>query len=123
MPVHRLLTPDADSTFSGYPQPDAFLSDSCSKESDRARLAISAAVAEEEDIWSPRTGLKGKIDVTTIARLEQAFEATEPGPVPFEIKTGRTNAGMEHRAQTMLYTLLLEDRYGAPNVPITCSIR
>ncbi|BGP57825.1 DNA replication endonuclease-helicase Dna2 [Rhodotorula sphaerocarpa] len=101
----------ADRFTGKQPKPDAFLSDSSSKESDRARLAISAAVAEEEDIWSPRTGLKGKIDVTTIARLEQAFEATEPGPVPFEIKTGRTNAGMEHRAQTMLYTLLLEDRY------------
>jgi DNA replication ATP-dependent helicase Dna2 len=32
--------------------------------------------------------------------------------MPFEIKTGRSVAGMEHRAQTMLYTLLAAERYG-----------
>ena len=32
--------------------------------------------------------------------------------MPFEIKTGRAVAGMEHRAQTMLYTLLMAERYG-----------
>ena len=32
--------------------------------------------------------------------------------MPFEIKTGMAKAGMEHRAQTMLYTLLMEERYG-----------
>lgn len=31
--------------------------------------------------------------------------------MPFEIKTGRAVGVMEHRAQTMLYTLLMEDRY------------
>lgn len=31
--------------------------------------------------------------------------------IPFEIKTGRSIAGIEHRAQTALYSLLLEDRY------------
>ena len=33
-------------------------------------------------------------------------------PLPLELKTGRALAGMEHRAQTMLYTLLLSERYG-----------
>lgn len=33
-------------------------------------------------------------------------------PLPLEIKTGRAIAGMEHRAQTMLYTLLISERYG-----------
>ncbi len=32
--------------------------------------------------------------------------------MPFEIKTGMSRGGMEHRAQTMLYTLLMEERYG-----------
>ncbi|EPQ30832.1 uncharacterized protein PFL1_01730 [Pseudozyma flocculosa PF-1] len=33
--------------------------------------------------------------------------------MPLELKTGRSTAvGMEHRAQTMLYTLMLSDRYG-----------
>lgn len=31
---------------------------------------------------------------------------------PLEIKTGRAIGVMAHRAQTMLYTLLMEDRYG-----------
>jgi len=31
---------------------------------------------------------------------------------PLEIKTGRSVGVMAHRAQTMLYTLLMEDRYG-----------
>jgi DNA replication ATP-dependent helicase Dna2 len=35
------------------------------------------------------------------------------GPKPFEIKTGRPVVSLEHRAQTMLYTLLTEERYGA----------
>lgn len=33
-------------------------------------------------------------------------------PLPLELKTGRSNGGMEHRAQTLLYTLLLSERYG-----------
>ena len=33
-------------------------------------------------------------------------------PFPLEVKTGRALAGMEHRAQTMLYTLLLSERCG-----------
>jgi hypothetical protein len=35
----------------------------------------------------------------------------EDRPMPFEIKTGRAVGVMEHRAQTMLYTLLMEERY------------
>jgi DNA replication ATP-dependent helicase Dna2 len=40
-------------------------------------------------------------------------EILKSGPTPFEIKTGRANAGTDHRAQTMLYTLLTEERYGS----------
>jgi DNA replication ATP-dependent helicase Dna2 len=32
--------------------------------------------------------------------------------MPLEIKTGRAVAGMEHRAQTMSYTLHTAERYG-----------
>lgn len=31
---------------------------------------------------------------------------------PLEIKTGRSIGGVRHRAQTLLYTLLMQDRYG-----------
>ncbi|GAA5984572.1 hypothetical protein JCM10908_003406 [Rhodotorula pacifica] len=103
----------ADRFVGDEPKADAFLSDPQVKDADRCRLAIRKSVAEEEDIWSPRTGLKGKIDVTTLTRLAEPRQAgaITTMPTPFEIKTGRTSAGMEHRAQTMLYTLLMEDRY------------
>jgi hypothetical protein len=43
--------------------------------------------------------------------------------MPFEIKTGRTVGGMEHRAQTMLYTILIAERYGTPTWSCLPSVR
>lgn len=48
---------------------------------------------------------------TPFARARPQIRETT-SPMPFEIKTGRAVAGMEHRAQTMLYTLLMGERYG-----------
>jgi DNA replication ATP-dependent helicase Dna2 len=92
-------------------------------------LAITKVHDVEEDIWSPTYGLKGKIDVTiqgiisdpiysstgthrTNPRQTPLSRKVVDAPLPLEIKTGRASAGMEHRAQTMLYTLLLSERYG-----------
>jgi len=92
-------------------------------------LAIRKVLDIEEDIWSPTYGLKGKIDVTIQGTIsDPIYPSTGPHPtsahrsavsrkvvdtpLPLEIKTGRAIAGMEHRAQTMLYTLLLSERYG-----------
>lgn len=80
-------------------------------DSARARLAINETLAVEEDIWSPKYGLKGKIDVSVTGSIVEGPFTTK-SILPFEIKTGRAIAGMEHRAQTMLYTLLMSDRYG-----------
>lgn len=75
----------------------------------------------EEDIWSPTYGLKGKLDATVQAviaesTIDKNIKKVQPllstHTMPFEIKTGRNVAGMEHRAQTMLYTLLVAERYG-----------
>jgi DNA replication ATP-dependent helicase Dna2 len=74
----------------------------------------------EEDIWSPTYGLKGKLDATVQAVIaERTIDKhikkellLSTHIMPFEIKTGRNVAGMEHRAQTMLYTLLIAERYG-----------
>ena len=79
-------------------------------------LAISGLHDIEEDIWSPKWGLKGKVDASVQAIIER--NPGKPGGVvenvaPLEIKTGRAIGVMAHRAQTMLYTLLMEDRYGA----------
>ena len=43
--------------------------------------------------------------------MEMEGGGGESWTMPFEIKTGRAVGVMEHRAQTMLYTLLMEDRY------------
>lgn len=89
-------------------------------------LAITDLLDVEEDIWSPTYGLKGKIDATVHSIISQPKAPSDQihhyltksaatdlisGPVPFEIKTGRTVAGVEHRAQTMLYALLIAERY------------
>jgi DNA replication ATP-dependent helicase Dna2 len=86
----------------------------------------------EEDIWSPTYGLKGKLDATVLGVISDpvippsnssSYYKPPPSstiqkrtetvtPLPLELKTGRALAGMEHRAQTMLYTLLLSERYG-----------
>lgn len=68
--------------------------------------------------------MKGKIDASVQATIQvpdkkaksgllssEAHGQTQIGPMPFEIKTGRSVGVMEHRAQTMLYTLLMEERY------------
>ena len=83
----------------------------------------------EEDIWSPTYGLKGKLDATVLGVISDPVilpsksSSYKPPtssihqrtqtltPLPLELKTGRALA-MEHRAQTMLYTLLLSERYG-----------
>lgn len=87
-------------------------------------LAIPHLYDIEEDIWSPTYGLKGKIDASVEAVVHDVDDTSTPfarsapqvkkhsSPMPFEIKTGRAVAGMEHRAQTMLYTLLMGERYG-----------
>jgi len=86
-----------------------------------ALLAITKVLDIEEDIWSPRYGLKGKLDATvqsTVVEEKPSLSASSSKsvfslPFPLELKTGRSTMGMEHRAQTMLYTLLLSERYQA----------
>ncbi|KZO94575.1 Dna2-domain-containing protein [Calocera viscosa TUFC12733] len=94
-------------------------------------LALSRTRAVEEDVWSPSWGLKGKVDasveVAVSAPRREAFfdkrggtggggRELSKGTMPFEIKTGRASKGLEHRAQTMLYTLLLGERYGQSEI-------
>lgn len=74
-------------------------------------VAINGLHDVEEDIWSPKWGLKGKVDASVQAVLERDGQRLEV-VAPMEIKTGRAIGGVQHRAQTLLYTLLMEDRYG-----------
>ncbi|KAM6495129.1 Dna2 domain containing protein [Amanita muscaria] len=109
---------------SQVPKPEAVLTNTRDTAVDApSLLAISDVLDIEEDIWSPTYGLRGKLDVTVFAHTGTAnttqpsirakVEILKSNPTPFEIKTGKANAGTEHRAQTMLYTLLTEERYGS----------
>ena len=101
-------------------QPDAILTNTRAAANQNTLLAITSLHDIEEDIWSPTYGLKGKLDASIQAVIAEStadkYVKQEPllstHTMPFEIKTGRSIAGMEHRAQTMLYTLLAEERYG-----------
>ncbi|KAI0079151.1 Dna2-domain-containing protein [Panus rudis PR-1116 ss-1] len=108
------------------PKPEAILTNTRAKPGQTSLLAISDLHDIEEDIWSPTYGLKGKLDASveavisetdttltpfTIASRKPPALVTESHKMPLEIKTGRAVAGMEHRAQTMLYTLLMAERY------------
>ncbi|KAM4597243.1 DNA replication ATP-dependent helicase/nuclease DNA2 [Fundulus diaphanus] len=69
----------------------------------------------EENVWSPRFGLKGKIDVTARVRIQKpsngCHRAPEEKTVPLELKTGKESNSIEHRSQVILYTLMSMERY------------
>ncbi|KAG8901214.1 Tripartite DNA replication factor, partial [Tulasnella sp. 417] len=92
------------------PKPDATLIDSRANASTKATLALSGLHDIEEEIWSPTYGLKGKVDASVQALVKEGKSKTSQ-TMPFEIKTGKSTHGPEHRAQTMLYTLLMAERY------------
>ncbi|KAH9896571.1 Dna2-domain-containing protein [Cubamyces lactineus] len=114
----------AEKYISQSPKPNAFLTNTRAAQGESSLLAIPHLYDVEEDIWSPTYGLKGKIDASVEAVVYDIDDNSTPfaraapkvqknsSPMPFEIKTGRAVAGMEHRAQTMLYTLLMGERYG-----------
>ncbi|XP_067908486.1 DNA replication ATP-dependent helicase/nuclease DNA2 isoform X2 [Heterodontus francisci] len=67
----------------------------------------------EENIWSPRFGLKGKIDVTAHVKIHRQSR-TQTKVMPLELKTGRESNSVEHRSQVILYTLLSQERREDP---------
>lgn len=95
-------------------QPDALLADNGSNSKTPARMAITDLKDVEETIWSPSYGLKGIVDASVDTRIIQnhgPFVDDSQGVLPLEIKTGRASAMSDHRAQTILYTLLMSERY------------
>lgn len=72
-------------------------------------IALDRVQDIEELVWSPCTGLKGKIDATVnICKVDTSSTVSV-----MELKTGSSKglAGLSHHAQVALYTLLLSDRY------------
>ncbi|XP_040891636.1 DNA replication ATP-dependent helicase/nuclease DNA2 [Toxotes jaculatrix] len=78
-------------------------------------VSVTELADIEENVWSPRFGLKGKIDVTARVRIQRprngSHRALEEKTMPLELKTGRESNSIEHRSQVILYTLMSMDRY------------
>ncbi|TIB00727.1 hypothetical protein E3P94_01970 [Wallemia ichthyophaga] len=98
--------------FGDIPKDEAEIYDARAGRKDTPTLAISSLCAMEEDIWSPKYGLKGKVDATIRGSLNLKSQGMVNDIVmPLEIKTGKSTIGIEHRAQTMLYSMMIAERY------------
>ena len=63
----------------------------------------------EENVWSPKYGIKGKIDLTVKTSNRGVSKV-----VPLELKTGRSSFSAEHRGQVTLYSMMSGDRREDP---------
>ncbi|XP_059214337.1 DNA replication ATP-dependent helicase/nuclease DNA2 [Centropristis striata] len=85
---------------------------------DSAAVVTVAELADiEENVWSPRFGLKGKIDVTARVQIQRprsgSYRTSEDRTVPLELKTGKESNSIEHRSQVILYTLMSLERFNS----------
>ncbi|XP_019394042.1 PREDICTED: DNA replication ATP-dependent helicase/nuclease DNA2 isoform X1 [Crocodylus porosus] len=76
-------------------------------------IEITQVLDIEENIWSPRFGLKGKLDVTVGVKIHHR-SGTQYKIMPLELKTGKESNSTEHRSQVILYTLLSQERRTDP---------
>ncbi|XP_064613334.1 DNA replication ATP-dependent helicase/nuclease DNA2-like [Liolophura sinensis] len=68
----------------------------------------------EENIWSPRFGVKGKIDLTVDVKIWGKSGKSETKVVPLELKTGKATYSAEHKGQVTLYSMMSSDRRDDP---------
>uniref|UniRef100_A0A8D2P1J1 DNA replication ATP-dependent helicase/nuclease n=1 Tax=Zosterops lateralis melanops TaxID=1220523 RepID=A0A8D2P1J1_ZOSLA len=74
-----------------------------------SKIEIVDILDIEENIWSPRFGLKGKIDVTARVKIH-CQSGVQSRIMPLELKSGKESNSIEHRSQVILYTLLNLER-------------
>ncbi|XP_036411425.1 DNA replication ATP-dependent helicase/nuclease DNA2 [Megalops cyprinoides] len=84
------------------------------KQDTACSVTVTDFVDIEENIWSPRFGLKGKIDLTAGVRLHRRGQLPQERVVPLELKTGKESNSIEHRSQVILYTLMSLERRSDP---------
>ena len=60
----------------------------------------------EENFWSPRLGIKGKIDLTVKTETSRGEVSVQP----LELKTGKASHSSSHKGQVMLYCMMSGDR-------------
>ncbi|XP_069501087.1 DNA replication ATP-dependent helicase/nuclease DNA2 [Ambystoma mexicanum] len=89
------------------------LSSDGNKEDSSCHVQVTDFLDIEENIWSPRFGLKGKIDVTAGVKIHRRSR-TDVKVMPLELKTGKESNSIEHRSQVVLYTLLSQERRSDP---------
>lgn len=70
---------------------------------------ISEILDIEENVWSPRLGMKGKIDVTVKIHPPNSFLDVHQKLLPLEIKTGRPSFSLEHKGQLIIYQMMMQD--------------
>ena len=94
---------------SSTPKPDAVAE---GRGHDKINMCVSKLLDVEEHVWSPMYGLKGNIDATVQVTMHPVRRPQDSTTltVPFELKTGK-HPSAKHTAQTVLYNLLLSDRY------------
>ncbi|KAI5617418.1 DNA replication ATP-dependent helicase/nuclease DNA2 isoform X1 [Silurus asotus] len=81
-----------------------------SRQDSSCSITVTDFVDIEENIWSPRFGLKGKIDLTAGVRIHRRGRRHVDKIVPLELKTGKESNSIEHRSQVILYTLMSTER-------------
>lgn len=92
------------------------------------RVVVRDVVDIEDTVWSPRFGLTGKVDATVRVCVTRGTPRVPPGSMvshgtavsqpattlaPLELKTGHRSgmALLSHRAQVLLYVLMLQDKH------------
>lgn len=79
-------------------------------------VKMTKVVDIEENVWSTKYGLKGKIDVTGLVKVhDKRNNSVEEKTIPLELKTGNPNLSSSHAAQVSLYSMMIEDRYAKTN--------
>ncbi|XP_006089811.3 DNA replication ATP-dependent helicase/nuclease DNA2, partial [Myotis lucifugus] len=100
-------------TSTDFPQMQLSLPSDGSNNNATCNIEVIKSLDIEESIWSPRFGLKGKIDVTVGVKIHRGCK-TKYKIMPLELKTGKESNSIEHRSQLVLYTLLSQERRADP---------
>ncbi|XP_064619573.1 DNA replication ATP-dependent helicase/nuclease DNA2-like [Lineus longissimus] len=83
----------------------------------KGELSVIGVKDIEENVWSPRFGIKGKIDVTVDVKIHKTAGASRK-IVPLELKTGKSSFSVEHKGQVTLYSMMMSDRRPDPEMGI-----
>ncbi|MBZ3885918.1 DNA replication ATP-dependent helicase/nuclease DNA2 [Sciurus carolinensis] len=86
------------STSADFSQMQLSLSSDGSNNNSTCNIEVINSLDIEESIWSPRFGLKGKIDVTVGVKIHRGSK-TKYKIMPLELKTGKVSNSIEHRSQ------------------------